>query len=887
MLFQPTNLVPSSFAGFGGDVIDVTVENEFLLQLNGNSALLAYQLTIMNNDSLSAVKYNTPKVVLDTPIYPINHKGEQQYLTVTIPVNTTSTLENGKEYKWKIQLWWGSTNIDSIISTESYFKTSSTPTVVIDNDLATLSTKNITLTATYSQTENVPIQWFKWVLAKKDGSDRSEVVVDTGEIYSINIKLEYDALEDGNDYSAQVTVKNNDGVEATSDWYDFAVTYSKPTVQGYLNAVLTPSTGIKLEWSKLKFIQGATSAGSEVYLADKPVDNHISIDIQPEQSIIFDGTSENGFELDTNVTHVWSGKLPEGFDGLFYKASGTDLAGNPYKLEIFYDNTSKQFKLHVNDVFISHISAPVILNRWFNIQATNSSFSANLSMSDVWEGSFVVESLYNNADFYIAGEVSDVSYIDTGNLTNIESVNNSFALQTIYSNTKTHTVKLINNYFQKLSFGDSNVGKNKIKDLDLKGLTSLTTIESGKNLYGTIDITGLVNLTKLDLSNTPKIKLDGITSIATGSTIYPSLTNINISENSIGWMDFSRFPNLEKLEMSNTNCLTLDLSANSNLAELDLHKHDSINRNPILNTQANMVSMANTLPSRVGMDKGIIKTYPSNRDWIKTICDGKNWETYRVATITTKIYRANGTISIPLDINDVAYIDWGDGSQEMLTDLKQLVTLAHTYSSAGNYTIKMYLNNFTKIGSEGSSPHFSYDYEYGYTGTVTAIDITEFTNLTHIAFRYNAFSGGSLSSLNITGLTNLTSISLDGARVPSLITGGTIFSKVTWLDLDSCPLGNFSLSMFPGITSSLLIAQTGRTMLDVSPCPGVTYIRLGAYDTSQAGTNGIIRDQTNMVNFANTLPDRKGKSSGKIEIWENTAWGWIASICAAKNWIKA
>lgn len=883
MLFQPTNLVPSSFVGFGGDVIDATVENEFLLQLNGNSALLAYQLIIMNNDSLSAVKYDTSKVVLETPIYPINHKGEQQYLTVTIPVNTTSTLENGKEYKWKVQLWWGATDVDSIISTESYFKTSSTPTVVIDNDLATLSTKNITLTATYSQAENVPIQWFKWTLAKKDGSDRSEIVVDTGEIYGIDTKLEYDALEDGNDYSAQITVKNNDGVEVTSDWYDFTVTYSKPTVHGYLSAVLTPSTGVKLEWSKLKFIQGTTSVGSEVYLSDKPVDDHISIDIQPEQNIIFDGTGENGFELDLNVTHVWSGKLPEGFDGLFYKASGTDLAGDPYKLELLYDNVNKQFKLHVNDVFISHVSTPIISNRWFNVQATNSSFSANLSMSDVWEGSFVVESLYNNADFYMAGEVSDVSYVDLGNLTNIESVNNSFILQTIYNNTKTHTVKLINNYFQKLSFGDSNVGKSKIKDLDLKGLTNLTVIEGGKNLYGTIDITGLVNLTKLDISNTPKSTLDGISSIETGSTVYPNLTNINISENAIGGMNFSRFPNLEKLEMSNTNCLTLDLSANSKLAELELHKHDSINMNPILNTQANMVSMANTLPSRVGMDKGIIKTYPSNRDWIKTICDGKNWETYRVATIGIQTSDPNTTLKFPVNVDDVSYIDWGDGTVEKIEQLNSLVIYEHTYISAGSYMVKMYsMNNFKMLGSGGTSLTFRPD------GKVTSFNIKEFNNLTHIAFRWLLEYYG---SLDITGMTNLTSISLDSVsgysqRFTSLITGGTIYPKVTWVDLDGNPLGNFDLSIFPGITSGLLIANTNRSALDVSPCPNVSYIRLGSYNSGAYRPNTILNNQTSMVAFANTLPDRNGKTAGKIEL-DTTPWGWIASICATKNWIKA
>lgn len=875
MLFQPTNLIPSSFAGFGGDVIDASIENEFSLQLNGNSDVIAYNLTIMLNDTGSTVKYTTGKLTLTTPVYPTNYKGEQQYLVVNVPAGATSTLANGNEYKWKIQLWWGSTDVDSITSTESYFKTNASPTVVINNTDIELTTKNITLIATYTQTDNVTVEWFKWTLAILDGTDRNEIVVETNQTYSTDIRLLYSALEDGNTYSAKVTVMNNNGVETTSAWYDFDVTYSKPSVSGYLNASMTDSNGVLLEWSDLKFIEGAVSTGTAAYLVNAPITDRYSIDVQTGQNVVFDGTGDTSFELPLSVSHVWNGKLPSTFNGTFYKASGTDLGGNSYSFEIKYNSTSKNFELYINDVLISYSYAPVILNKWFNVQANSSAVDANLIKTDTYEGSFTIENLISDANFIFNGQTTNTSYIDKDNIDNILKVNGVFSVNVFYTNAVTHAVKLINNYFTSLVFSSANVGKNKIKDLDLKGLTNLSILNGGTNLYGTLDITGLVNLTKLDIPNTVKVTPDGLTTLTMGATTYPLLTELYANENPLGNIDFTKFTGLTKAKITNTNCSVLSLASCPNLAELELHNSDSLTLNPILSNQTNMVSLANSLPDRISTTKGILNSYPSNRDWIKSICDTKNWETYAVGTFTTSNQIIEGFYYA---CSNICYIEWGDGTVDKLQPTTGSY-VGHTYSSAGTRTVKLINKYFTKFGSSSSSAPYA-------NFSINNPNLSELIELTYIYghFRYPYFNG----ILNITGLTKLQGISVDFCDITSLVMGSTIYPNFTQFDVDHNPIGNIDYSHFPNLSGSLLISSTNCSALDVSPCPNVSYIRLYDGYTSYA-PNPILSNQTNMVAFANSLPDRTSKTSGRIEMTTSTydtAWNWISAICATKNWTR-
>ena len=53
MLFQPTNIVPSSLSGIGSGTIDATEPFIATWQVNGRSKMVAYQIDIYANDSSS------------------------------------------------------------------------------------------------------------------------------------------------------------------------------------------------------------------------------------------------------------------------------------------------------------------------------------------------------------------------------------------------------------------------------------------------------------------------------------------------------------------------------------------------------------------------------------------------------------------------------------------------------------------------------------------------------------------------------------------------------------------------------------------------------------------------------------------------------------------
>ena len=69
MLYQPTNVYPSMTGGLGNGVVDVTKPLKVSWQVNGNSAMTAYQITIYKNDSASTQVMTTSKLTNNCPFY--------------------------------------------------------------------------------------------------------------------------------------------------------------------------------------------------------------------------------------------------------------------------------------------------------------------------------------------------------------------------------------------------------------------------------------------------------------------------------------------------------------------------------------------------------------------------------------------------------------------------------------------------------------------------------------------------------------------------------------------------------------------------------------------------------------------------------------------------
>lgn len=345
-LTQPTNLFPSSFRGSGGDVIDASVANTFSLQLNGTSACVAYSLSIMQNDTNSTVVYTVAKTTLSTPIYPRNYKNEPQRLEVVIP--SSSGMVNGyaNGYKWNVKLYWDNSNY--IECADTFFLAQATPTLTVVSPPVTVTAKSTTLSATYTQANGVPIEWYRWTLLDSNGNS----IEDSGEIYSSDIRFAIDGLISGATYTYTLTGQTQSGVSIATVTGTFDVLYDSPDVSGITKFECNMKTGsIKVSFPLLKVIPGTPSDESDYsYTQDLPIDGEYDLSLAKTGMISYTTVDSEAMALDEDSTHIWSGRpLQDGLlyafttsdgitGGLLLSEEGTKLsyvygAGQPYPME--------------------------------------------------------------------------------------------------------------------------------------------------------------------------------------------------------------------------------------------------------------------------------------------------------------------------------------------------------------------------------------------------------------------------------------------------------------------------------------------------------------------------------------------------------------------------
>lgn len=135
-IFQPTNIIPSYFTQ---GTVDVNDKMEISWQVNGNSAMIAFQIDFYKNDTASSFVSSTGRIdsysfqnesgqVLSLPFYGIDRYGKVQFFTwkankswlewsqerQTAKGGNYEVFANGGKYKFKITQWFYSG--DSIVS---------------------------------------------------------------------------------------------------------------------------------------------------------------------------------------------------------------------------------------------------------------------------------------------------------------------------------------------------------------------------------------------------------------------------------------------------------------------------------------------------------------------------------------------------------------------------------------------------------------------------------------------------------------------------------------------------------------------------------------------------------------------------------------------------
>ena len=329
MLYQPTNLIPSAFAGEGNDVIDASQTNVFSALLTGSSSTIwAYQVKIMQNDTNSTLAYDTGVVQLSEAFYPMNYNGVQNRLEITIPSynddpNNLMRNEIEEGYKWTLSVWEqysaGSPDDTKVTSVEQFFWTKVKSTIQIDPTTApaTITSRENLWKAIYTSTSSV--QWFQWTLAEVvDGAYNT--VYQTKRIYgSSQIWFEYSGLVSDRTYAVQVQVVNQYGQSVTSPWVQSAVSYDTVTVSGATNIQQTEE-GVQSDWSGVQFIEGtalykADDSPSNNYqiLNNYPVEGQHTLDVEDDTYVRFESSPTFEMQMSDDGTVVWAGQ-PDRYD---------------------------------------------------------------------------------------------------------------------------------------------------------------------------------------------------------------------------------------------------------------------------------------------------------------------------------------------------------------------------------------------------------------------------------------------------------------------------------------------------------------------------------------------------------------------------------------------
>lgn len=311
MLLQPSNITPSTFAGEGYATVAVADPVRITWQVNGNTPMTGFQITIYENSvgSFSPI-WNSVLISTSAPFYGTDEKGNPVFFTYA-PENTAWEdlgLADGQEYKIDItQYWGGETDTAHSVSqyAENVFFTRTKPTLSLNiANNATISSVTKTFLGTYSQAQNDSISSVRWVLSYLENG-ASVVVKDTGEINTGMVSYSADGLLNGFSYNISCTVITSSGVSVTAS-AGFSVEYGPQAVPGLkIDGTWLPDEALLLEWSNLE-TQAANQSGSAVSVS--------------ENSLVLGENSSVSW--DSSVGKPLNMTLDEN-DGIYLRAVGT------------------------------------------------------------------------------------------------------------------------------------------------------------------------------------------------------------------------------------------------------------------------------------------------------------------------------------------------------------------------------------------------------------------------------------------------------------------------------------------------------------------------------------------------------------------------------------
>jgi len=260
----PSNISPNNIA------IDASLANTFSWKEDGDRQY-SFQIQIYNNVT-SALVFDTTKLTSFNNFY----------------VLASNSLTNGIQYKYKVTVW-NSAN-ESQTSAFILVKASSTPTCAFTNLSTNILNSSYTFQGSFSQAQSVAIKSWQMILYNQ----YSEIIGNSGLIYSSTISYEFVGLENNNDYFIELQVYSQDNLLATTGKQPFHVQFSVPKAFLALTAeTVQEKAAVALAWHVAQIIGTSTSS---TYIGGE------KLDVTGGKIVYFD----NGFNINNDFTlKVW------------------------------------------------------------------------------------------------------------------------------------------------------------------------------------------------------------------------------------------------------------------------------------------------------------------------------------------------------------------------------------------------------------------------------------------------------------------------------------------------------------------------------------------------------------------------------------------------------
>ena len=307
-LFQPTNIYPSSLGELGNGTVDITKPLAVSWQVNGNSAMAAFSLTVCKNDTDSTQVYTTGKLTEGCPFYGTDYAGNTVLFAYTIPADALSGagMVNGQQYKLIIRQWWGETDAESVTQrSAAVFLTRTAPVLAVTAIPSPLTARKNTFTATYTQAQGDALNWVRWTLR---AADRKTVLYDSGRIYgTAELRMTYDGLFSGTEYEIRCQAQTENGVQADTGWVDFRVAYATATPTGAVEVCTSrKKSGIRVTWPGLYDVPGRTEGDASI--------QNGRMEVGEGGRVIWDQVTGKPMNYPHPWSLVWSGQIDVTFD---------------------------------------------------------------------------------------------------------------------------------------------------------------------------------------------------------------------------------------------------------------------------------------------------------------------------------------------------------------------------------------------------------------------------------------------------------------------------------------------------------------------------------------------------------------------------------------------